>query len=72
MRWWETRAHLRAYRRFRLAWGDVDAATVTQVLLEVARLKGWRFEGLSFDDVKCFDLIPHAVVPRITRKPGLD
>ena len=50
----------------------MDAATVTKVLLELARLKGWRLEGLSLDYVKCFDLIPQAVVLRIARALGMD
>ena len=71
MRWQEAWIHPRAYG-FRLARGAVDAATVTQVLLELARLKGWRLEGLSLDYVKCFDLIPQAVVLRIARELGMD
>ena len=71
MRWQEACVHPRAYG-FRLARVAVDAATVTQVLLELARLKGWRPEGLSLDYVKCFDLIPQAVVLRIARELGMD
>ena len=71
MRWQEAWVHPRAYG-FRLARGAVDAATVTPVLLELARLKGWRLEGLSLDYVKCFDLIPQAVVLRIARELGMD
>ena len=68
MRWQESWVHPRAFG-FRLARGAVDAATVTQVLLELARLKGWRLEGLSLDYVKCFDLIPQAVVLRHQDRP---
>ena len=50
----------------------VDAAMVTQVLLELARLKGRRLEELSLHYVKCFHLIPQAVVLRIARKLGMD
>ena len=71
MPWQEAWVHPRAYC-FRLARGAVDAATVTQVLLELARLKGWRLEGLSLDYVKCVDLIPQAVVLRIARELGMD
>ena len=71
MRWREALVHPRAYG-FRRAWGAVDAATVTQVLLELAQLKGWRLEGLSLDYVKCFDLIPQAAVLRIARELGMD
>ena len=69
MRWQEACIHPRAYG---ITWRAVDAATVTQVLLELARLKGWRLEGLSLDYVKCFDLIPQAVVLRIARDLGMD
>ena len=71
MRWQEAWVHPRAYG-FRRAWGAVDAATVTQVLLELARLKGWRLDGLSLDYVKCFDLIPQAAMLRIARELGMD
>ena len=71
MRWQEARVHPRAYK-FRPARGAVDAAKVTHVLPELARLKGWQLEGLSLDYVKCFDLIPQAVVLRITRGLGMD
>ena len=40
--------------------------------MEPARLKGWRLEGLALDYVKCFDLIPQAVVRRIARERGMD
>ena len=50
----------------------MDAATVTRVLLELAWLKGWRPEGLGRDYVKCFDLIPRAVVLRIAHELGMD
>ena len=63
--------HPRAYG-FRLARGTVDAATVTQVPLELAQLKRWRLEGLSLNCVKCCDLIPQAVVLRIARELGMD
>ena len=46
----EAWVHPRAYG-FHLARGAVGTATVTQVLLELARLKGWRLEGLSLRQV---------------------
>ena len=39
----------------------LDGAAVTQVLLELSCLRGWAVAGMSID-IKCFDLIPHAVV----------
>ena len=35
---------------------------MTQVLLELCRLRGWAVVGMCIDYVKCFDLIPQAVV----------
>ena len=37
-------------------------AEVTQVLLELCRLRGWAMAGMSIDYMKCFDLIPQAVM----------
>ena len=71
MRWHEAWFYPQAYG-FRLARGAMDAAMVTEVLLELAWLKGWRLEGLSLDYVKCFYLIPQAVVLRIARELGMD
>ena len=50
----------------------LDRAGVTAVLLELARLKGWNLAGLSMDYVKCFDIIPQAVLLRVARELGMD
>ena len=71
MRWQQTWVILRAYG-FHLALGAVDAATVTQLLVELGRLTGWRLEGLSLDYMKCFGLIPQVVVMWITCELGMD
>ena len=71
MRWQEAWVHARAYG-FRLVWGAVDAATVIQVLMELAQLKECQLQGLSLHYLKCFDLIPQAVVLRIARELGMD
>ena len=71
LRWWQTSAHLEAYG-FPPACGALDAAALTQVLLELSRLKGWTLFGVNLDYVKCFDLIPHAVVPRVGQELGME
>ena len=71
VRWQETWAHPEAYG-FRPARGALDAAAVTQVLLELSRLKGWTRLGVNLDYVKCFDLIPQAVVLRVGQELGLE
>ena len=69
--WQEAWAHPEAYG-FRPCRGAIDRAGVTAVLLELARLKGWNLAGLSLDYVKCFDIIPQAVVLRLARELGMD
>ena len=59
--WQEAWAHPAAFG-FRPARSALDGAAVTQVLLELCRLRGWAVAGMSIDYVKCFDLIPQAVV----------
>ena len=71
LRWQETWAHPEAYG-FRPARGALDAAAVTQVLLELSRLKGWTPFGVNLDYVKCFDLIPQAVVLRVGQELGME
>ena len=71
LRWQETWAHPEAYG-FRPARGALDAAAVTQVLLELSRLKGWTLFGVNLDYVKCFDLIPQAVVLRVGQELGME
>ena len=43
---------------FRPSRGLLDAAAVTQLLLELCRLRGWVVAGMSINYKKCFDLIP--------------
>ena len=71
LHWQETWAHPEAYG-FRPARGALDAAAVTQVLLELSRLKGWTLFGVNLDYVKCFDLIPQAVVLRVGQVLGME
>ena len=71
IRWQEAWAHPCAFG-FRPARSALDGATVTQVLLELCRLKGWAVAGMSIDYVKCFDLIPQAVVLALALELGMD
>ena len=50
----------------------IHGAGATAALLELARLKGWNVAGLRLDYVKCFDMIPQAVVLRVARDVGMD
>ena len=45
---------------------------VTQVLLELCRLRGWAVAGMSLDYVKCFDLIPQPVLLAVALELGMD
>ena len=45
---------------------------MTQVLLELCRLRGWAVAGMSIDYVKCLDLIPQAVVLALALELGMD
>ena len=69
--WQEAWAQPEAYG-FRLCRGAINGAGVTAVLLELARLKGWNVAGLNLDYVKCFDIIPQAVVLRVARELGME
>ena len=71
IRWQEALAHPCAFS-FRPARSALDCATVTKVLLEVCCLKGWAVAGMSIDYVKCFDLIPQAVVLALALELGMD
>ena len=71
IRWQEAWAHPCAFV-FRPARSALDGATVTQVLLELCRLKGWAVAGMSIDYVKCFDLIPQDVVLALALELGMD
>ena len=67
----EAWAHLAAFG-FRPARSALDRAAVTQVLLELCRLRGWAVAGMSTDYVKCFVLIPQAVVLAMVLELGMD
>ena len=64
--WQEAWAHPEAYS-FRPCRGAIYGAGVMAVLLELAQLREWNLAGLSLDYVKCFDIIPQAVVLRLAR-----
>ena len=69
--WQEAWAHPAAFG-LRPARSALDGAAVTQVLLELCRLRGWAVAGMSIDYVKCFDLIPQAVVLALALELGMD
>ena len=69
--WQEAWAHPAAFG-FRPARSALDGVAVTQVLLELCRLQGWAVAGMSIDYVKCFDLIPQAVVLALAMELGMD
>ena len=69
--WQESWAYPAAFG-FRPARSALDGAAVTQVLLELFRLRGWAVVGMSIDYVKCFDLIPQAVVLAVALELGMD
>ena len=69
--WQESWAHSAAFG-FGPATSAPDWAAVTQVLLELCRLRGWAAAGMSIDYIKCFDLIPKAVVLGLELEPGMD
>ena len=69
--WQEAWAHPAAFG-FRPARSALDGAAVTQVLLELCRLRGWAVAGMNIDHVKCFALIPQAVVLALALELGMD
>ena len=69
--WQEAWAHPAAFR-LRPARIAPDEAAVTHVLLERFRLRGWAVAGMSIDYVKCFDVIPQAVVLALALQLGMD
>ena len=71
MAWQESWAHPTAFG-FRPARSALDGAAVTHVLLELCRLRGWAVAGMGIDYVKCFDLIPQAVVLALAFELGMD
>ena len=56
---------------FRPGRGSLDGAAVTQLLLELCRLRGWTVARMSIDYKKCFDLIPWAVVLLVAAELGM-
>ena len=69
--WQESWAHPAAFG-FCPARSALDGVAVTQVLLELCRLRGWAVAGMSIDYVKCFDLIPQAVMLALALELGMD
>ena len=69
--WQEACAHPSSFS-FRPARSALDGVAVIQVLLELCRLKRWAVAGMSIDYVKCFDLIPQAVVLALALELGMD
>ena len=69
--WQEAWAHPVAFG-FRPARSALDGAAVTQVHLELCRLRGWAVAGMSIGYVKCFDLIPQAVMLALALELGMD
>ena len=67
----ESWAHPAAFG-FRPARSALDRAVVTRVLLELCRLRGWAVAGMSIDYIKCFDLIPQAVMLAPALELGMD
>ena len=55
--WHESWAHPAAFG-FPPARSALDGAAVTEVLLELCRLRGWAVAGMSIDCIKCFGLVP--------------
>ena len=69
--WHESSAHPAAFG-LRLARRALDGAAVTQVLLELCRLRGWGVAGMIIDYIKCLDLIPQAVMLAPALELGMD
>ena len=47
-------------------------AAVTQLLLELRRLKGWTVSGTGLDYRKCFDPMPQGIVFEVCTRLGWD
>ena len=69
--WQESWAHSAAFGS-RPARSALHRAAATQVLLELCRLRGWAVVGMSIDYVKCFNLIPQAVVLALALELGME
>ena len=57
---------------FRPARSAADGAAVTQLLLELGRLKGWPVSGMGLDYRKCFDMMPQGIVFEVCARLGWD
>ena len=68
--WQESWAHPLAFG-FRRNRGSLDGAVVTQLLLELCRLRGWVVAGMSIDYKKFIYLIPQAIMLRVAAELGL-
>ena len=68
--WQESWAHPLAFG-FRPGRGSLDGDAVTQLPLQLCRLRGWMVAGMSIDYKKWFDLIPQAVVLRVAAELGM-
>ena len=49
----------------------LDGAAVAHVFVELCRLRGWAVTGMSIEYVKCFNLIPQAVVLALALELGM-
>ena len=67
----ESSAHPVAFC-FRPATSALDGATVTKVLLELCRLRGWAVTRMSIDYLKYFHLMPQAVVLALALELRID
>ena len=56
-KWWSGRSD-----GFRPARSAGDGAAVTQLPLELGRLKGWQVSGVGPDYRECFNLMPQGIV----------
>ena len=57
---------------FRPVHNAADGAAVTQLLLELGRLKGWTVSGMGLYYRKCFDLMPQGIVFEVCTRLGWD
>ena len=71
MAWQESEAHPTAFG-FCPARSTLDEAAATEVLLELCPCQGWAVAGMIIDYVKCFDLIPGAVVLALALELSVD
>ena len=69
---WQEASANPAASGFRLARSALNGAAMTQVLTEPCRLRGWDVAEMSIDYVKCFHLIPDAVLLALALELGMD